>query len=598
MRVLASRYELLALVGRGGMGEVWKGTDRELGRTVAVKVLPVELTRHDEYRQRFRREARVVAALSHHGVATLHDVGEDTSGDEPVPFLVMEYVEGRTLADALRDGPLPIARAVAIARDIADTLVHSHGLGLIHRDIKPSNIMVTAAGGIKVLDFGIAKALAETTTRLTATGMMVGTPAYLSPEQIDGDTVDGRTDVYSLGCLLYELLTGRPPFLGDSPFAVMNQHLTKAPDPPSAHRPDVPESVDALVRCTLAKTPDARHPDAGALRADLESAQRALSAPPPPASAPAVHDSPTEAAASRPAPSRPAAGSAAAPAPPASAPIVHAGPQTPVTTPPALPVPAPPPAGAVPGPAASPGTEVPVATPVAAMPTPQSDTQLPAQALGHLPPPEPRPAARMRTHTPSATAPRTSPWTVRFRVTADGVLAALGIVLAFVGMGLDTDAGFMSLAADGPGFAAESDGAGLGHGPSGTAALGVAAAITALLWSPRVSAAISWAFATAFSAAAIHAGGGFEWHPTSSNTAAFLPLVVIGAWSLAVFLRGTGPQVLPVCVFWTAANFVAWTCWWANDRQLLPTYFYLSLLVVVGGAAFGDYRARTAASRA
>ncbi|MFE9629576.1 serine/threonine-protein kinase [Streptomyces sp. NPDC006463] len=168
----------------------------------------VELTRQEEFRQRFRREARTGAALSHQGVATPCDVGEDADGTEAVPFPVMEYVDGRTLADILRTGPLPVARAVAMARDIADTLVHSHGLGPVHRDIKPSNVMVTESGAVKVLDFGIAKALAETATRLTATGLRVGTPAYLSPEQIDGAAVDARTDICSLGCLLYELLTG------------------------------------------------------------------------------------------------------------------------------------------------------------------------------------------------------------------------------------------------------------------------------------------------------------------------------------------------------------------------------------------------------
>ncbi|MFF7251078.1 protein kinase [Embleya sp. NPDC008237] len=278
MRVLAGRYELVELVGRGGMGEVWKGVDRELGRTVAVKVLPVELTRQEEFRHRFRREARTGAALSHHGVATLHDVGEDVDGTDVVPFLVMEFIDGRTLTEVLRAGPMPIARAIAIARDVADALVHSHGVGLVHRDIKPSNVMVTASGAVKVLDFGIAKALAETTTRLTATGRMVGTPAYLAPEQIDGDAVDARADIYSLGCLLYELLTGRPPFSGDSPFAVMNQHLTKTPPPPSALRTDIPEQVDAVTLVALAKAPDRRYGDAAAFRSALESTQRELNA--------------------------------------------------------------------------------------------------------------------------------------------------------------------------------------------------------------------------------------------------------------------------------------------------------------------------------
>ncbi|MEU0933869.1 protein kinase [Embleya sp. NPDC005971] len=283
MRVLGGRYELAQSVGHGGMGVVWRGVDRELGRTVAVKVLPAELTRQQEFRDRFRREARTVAALSHPGVATLYDVGEDTTDGEPTPFLVLEFVDGRTLAEALHEGPLPINRTVSIARDVADALVHSHGHGVVHRDLKPANIMLTSSGGVKVLDFGIAKVLAETTTRLTATGMTVGTPAYLSPEQIEGRDVDARTDLYSLGALIYELLTGRPPFLADSPFAVMHQHLSKPPTPPSAMRPQVPEDLDALVLRLLAKHPDDRFPTASRLLGALEEirARSTASAPAP-----------------------------------------------------------------------------------------------------------------------------------------------------------------------------------------------------------------------------------------------------------------------------------------------------------------------------
>ncbi|MGW4031484.1 protein kinase domain-containing protein [Streptomyces sp. NPDC004838] len=271
MRVLSGRYELVEAVGRGGMGEVWRALDRELGRTVAVKVLPPELTQHEEFRSRFRREARTVASLSHRGVAVLHDVGEDGEGASATPYLVMEFIEGRTLAEVLRDGPLNPQRAAAMVRDVADALAHSHSQGLIHRDIKPSNIMVTSAGAVKVLDFGIAKVVAETTTRLTATGMTVGTPAYLSPEQIEGGQVDVRTDQYSVGCLLYELLTGRPPFIGDSPFVVMHQHLAKEPTPPSALRPQLSAQFDQVVMRTLTKDPDGRFAGAGALRDALNT---------------------------------------------------------------------------------------------------------------------------------------------------------------------------------------------------------------------------------------------------------------------------------------------------------------------------------------
>ncbi|MFD9321277.1 serine/threonine-protein kinase [Streptomyces sp. NPDC060053] len=279
MRVLADRYELVETVGRGGMGEVWRATDRELGRAVAVKVLPPELTRHEEFRVRFRREARTVASLNHRNVAVLHDVGEDTTDGETTPFLVMEFIEGRTLTAALADGAFTVVRALAVARDIADALAHSHAQGLIHRDIKPSNVMLTSQGGIKVLDFGIAKVVAETTTRLTATGMTVGTPAYLSPEQLTGRPVDGRSDQYSAGCLLYELLTGRPPFLGDSPFAVMHQHISEEPVPPSRLRPQIPAVVDDLVLRTLAKDREQRPGSAAELRDALAATLTALSAP-------------------------------------------------------------------------------------------------------------------------------------------------------------------------------------------------------------------------------------------------------------------------------------------------------------------------------
>ncbi|MFG3089805.1 protein kinase [Streptomyces antibioticus] len=295
MRVLVERYELIEAVGRGGMGEVWRATDRELGRTVAVKVLPPELTRHEEFRVRFRREARTVASLNHRNIAVLHDVGEDTADGETTPFLVMEFIEGRTLTDVLADGPFTVERALSVGRDIADALAHSHAQGLIHRDIKPSNVMLTSEGGIKVLDFGIAKVVAETTTRLTATGMTVGTPAYLSPEQLTGRPVDGRSDQYSTGCLLYELLTGRPPFSGDSPFAVMHQHISQEPVPPSGLRPQIPSSVDTLVLRTLAKDRDQRLGSAGELRDALAATLAHLDAPaaaPAPAAAASVPAAP------------------------------------------------------------------------------------------------------------------------------------------------------------------------------------------------------------------------------------------------------------------------------------------------------------------
>jgi tRNA A-37 threonylcarbamoyl transferase component Bud32 len=269
MRILADRYELVERAGRGGMGEVWRATDRELGRTVAVKMLPPELTRHEEFRIRFRREARTVASLSHRNIAVLHDVGEDVQDGETTPFLIMEFIDGRTLADALAEGPFMVERALEVGQGVAEALAYSHDHGLIHRDIKPSNIMFTSEGGIKVLDFGIAKVVAETSTRLTATGMAVGTPAYLSPEQLTGREVDGRSDQYSTGCLLYELLTGRPPFIGDSPFAVMHQHISENPVAPSKLRSQVPAAVDAVLLRALSKDREQRFADAGELRQAL-----------------------------------------------------------------------------------------------------------------------------------------------------------------------------------------------------------------------------------------------------------------------------------------------------------------------------------------
>lgn len=273
------------------MGEVWRATDRELGRTVAVKVLPPELTRHEEFRVRFRREARTVASLSHRNIAVLHDVGEDVRDGETTPFLIMEFIDGRTLADALAEGPFTVERALEVGRGIAEALAHSHGHGLIHRDVKPSNIMVTSEGGIKVLDFGIAKVVAETTTRLTATGMAVGTPAYLSPEQLTGRAVDGRSDQYSTGCLLYELLTGRPPFIGDSPFAVMHQHISEDPIAPSKLRPQVPAAVDAVLLRALSKDREQRFAGAGEMQQALALAGKgfpALPTAPPAPPAPAL----------------------------------------------------------------------------------------------------------------------------------------------------------------------------------------------------------------------------------------------------------------------------------------------------------------------
>lgn len=288
--ILGGRYELAERLGQGGMGTVHRGVDRQLRRTVAVKLLSSELAHDPQSRARFRREAHAAAALNHPAVATIHDVGEEPHPDGPRPYLVMEYVQGATLAEALRDGPLPVADAISTACAVLDALRHSHERGIVHRDIKPSNIMLTGPGTVKVLDFGIAKAFTEAATRITGNGAAIGTPAYLSPEQISGAEIDHRADLYAMGCLLHELLTGQTPFRGDSPFAVMHQHLYAEPEPAARLRPQIPPTVEAVILRSLRKDPAERFADAGEMRAALADALahgsmptvRATAPPPPP----------------------------------------------------------------------------------------------------------------------------------------------------------------------------------------------------------------------------------------------------------------------------------------------------------------------------
>ncbi|MFF4960750.1 protein kinase domain-containing protein [Streptomyces sp. NPDC001222] len=270
--VLGGRYELIERLGQGGMGTVHRGVDQRLRRTVAVKLLSPALAHDPQSRARFRREAHAAAALNHPAVATIHDVGEEPDPDGPRPYLVMEYVQGTTLAEALRDGPLPVAEAINAACAVLDALGHSHERGIVHRDIKPSNIMLAGPDSVKVLDFGIAKAFTEAATRITGSGAAIGTPAYLSPEQINGAEVDHRADLYAMGCLLYELLTGRPPFRGASPFTVMHQHLSAEPEPVSRLRPQIPPAVEAVIQRALRKAPEERFADAGQMRAALADA--------------------------------------------------------------------------------------------------------------------------------------------------------------------------------------------------------------------------------------------------------------------------------------------------------------------------------------
>lgn len=279
-RILAGRYEVGELIGRGGMAEVHIGHDARLGRTVAIKILRSDLARDPSFQARFRREAQAAAALNHPAIVAVYDTGEETYTEPSgavshVPFIVMEYVEGHTVRDILRDGSaVPIDEAIEIVSGVLSALEYSHQAGIVHRDIKPANVMLTPTGAVKVMDFGIARAIADSSATMTQTQAVIGTAQYLSPEQARGETVDARSDLYSTGCLLYELLTGRPPFTGDSPVAVAYQHVREAPVRPSLIAGDVPETLDRITLTALAKDRDARYGTAAEFRADLEAAQR------------------------------------------------------------------------------------------------------------------------------------------------------------------------------------------------------------------------------------------------------------------------------------------------------------------------------------
>lgn len=275
-RLLGSRYELGETLGYGGMAEVHRGRDVRLGREVAVKVLRPDLARDPSFQARFRREAQAAASLNHPAIVAVYDTGEDLNngdgGDRngSTPYIVMEYVEGRTLRDILKsEGPLHPQRAMEIVADICAALDYSHRNGIVHRDMKPGNVMVTRTGAVKVMDFGIARAITDSAATVTSTAAVIGTAQYLSPEQARGESVDARSDVYSTGCLLYELLTGQPPFTGDSPVAVAYQHVREDPTPPSYVNPDVPRMLDAIVLKAMAKNPANRYQSGAEMRADL-----------------------------------------------------------------------------------------------------------------------------------------------------------------------------------------------------------------------------------------------------------------------------------------------------------------------------------------
>jgi len=293
-RILAGRYSVGELIGRGGMAEVHIGHDTRLGRTVAIKVLRSDLARDPSFLARFRREAQAAASLNHPAIVAVYDTGEDLVTEASgvvahVPFIVMEYVEGHTVRDILRDGnAVPIDEAVEITAGVLSALEYSHHAGIVHRDIKPANVMLTPTGAIKVMDFGIARAVADSAATMTQTQAVIGTAQYLSPEQARGEQVDARSDLYSTGCLLFELLTGRPPFIGDSPVAVAYQHVREAAPTPSSFAADVPETLDRITLKALAKDRDDRYSSAAEFRADLESAARGGRVAAPPVSAFAV----------------------------------------------------------------------------------------------------------------------------------------------------------------------------------------------------------------------------------------------------------------------------------------------------------------------
>lgn len=276
---IGDRYELGENIGNGGMSQVYAAQDTLIGRGVAVKMLRVELARDTNFRERFRREAQNSGRLNHPAIVAVYDTGETQIDGIAVPFIVMERVHGRTLRDVVReDGALSPADAAAVLSPVCDALQTSHNAGIIHRDIKPANIMITNTGAVKVMDFGIARALDDNTSAMTQTSAVIGTAQYLSPEQARGKPADARSDIYALGCVLYEIMTGQPPFEGETPFAVAYQHVQEDPTPPSelisGLNPTEAINIDAVVLTAMAKHPADRYQDATEMGADLDLLSR------------------------------------------------------------------------------------------------------------------------------------------------------------------------------------------------------------------------------------------------------------------------------------------------------------------------------------
>ncbi len=274
-RVLSGRYRVDDLIGRGGMASVYRGYDQTLGRTVAIKILKADLAGDAAFRTRFRLEAQAASRMAHPTIVRVFDAGEDVEvgvdGQErPVPYIVMELVHGRLLKEIIAEGSVPVDDALRYVDGILEALEYSHRAGVVHRDIKPGNVMITDAGRVKVMDFGIARAVSDSSSTVAETTAIVGTAAYFSPEQAKGESVDARADLYSTGVVLYELLTGRPPFRGETPVAVAYQHVSEAPLPPSEVNESIPRALDAIVLRALAKDPFQRPQDAAGFREALD----------------------------------------------------------------------------------------------------------------------------------------------------------------------------------------------------------------------------------------------------------------------------------------------------------------------------------------
>ncbi|MDI9917666.1 Stk1 family PASTA domain-containing Ser/Thr kinase [Rhodococcus sp. IEGM 1379] len=269
-RNLSSRYELGEILGFGGMSEVHLARDLRLSRDVAIKVLRADLARDPTFYLRFRREAHNAAALNHPAIVAVYDTGEAETEAGPLPYIVMEYVDGDTLRDIVRsNGPMAPRHAMEVIADVCAALDFSHRNGIVHRDVKPANIMINRAGAVKVMDFGIARAISDASSPMTQTAAVIGTAQYLSPEQARGEQVDARSDVYSLGCVLFEVLTGEPPFSGDSPVAVAYQHVREDPPTPSEVNRDIPRELDSIILKAMSKNPANRYQSAGDMRSDL-----------------------------------------------------------------------------------------------------------------------------------------------------------------------------------------------------------------------------------------------------------------------------------------------------------------------------------------